>query len=192
MGTPSFLTALIVLICCSCSSDPKDSKPETSATETPVASCSAVTDLSAKTKDHDLWFVYGTPGACAAPTCIPNAERACARLEAPQQAKAGVGIAFQKALDLTANAGMLFTADVQPEGAPFSASIASNTGAHGITWTLTAQSGVVTYQVEFSKGYVWTHDSVAFDLAQTEAFDVSNEFAGGGDITVTLLDVKSW
>src|SRR5207244_2714025 len=114
--------------------------------------------------DGDTCYVFGTPGACATQTCTPSAERACERLQAPQQAWAGVAVVFQSLLDLSGKTGLAFRADIRPAGSVFDAAIASNEGLHGTTWSLTAQSGVTTYQVAFAKSTAWTNDSVAFDL----------------------------
>ena len=186
-----FLIGSIVSMLCGCGGG-SDAKPDASNTGTPAVSvCSSASALSTNSKG-DTWYVFGTPGACATPSCTITPERVCERLQAPKEAWAGVGVGFQTHLDLSGKTGMAFTADVRPVGASFDAAIASANGAHGTTWVLTAQSGATTYQVAFDRSTAWSNDAVAFDLHDTESFAMGDHYQTGGDLTVTLTDVQSW
>ncbi len=156
---------------------------------TGVAYCSANSPMFGG-PDGYSWLLYANRGACVTFSCTPSPSEVCATLMSPQSQEAGIATTFNGPVDLSDYSAIAFTAKVEPSGGLFTASLASSDGKRGLAWDLSAQQGSTTYHVALAQGTRWSQDGAALDLARAEMFVLETRFATGGNLDITVTDVK--
>ena len=119
----------------------------------------------------------------------PTTTLISASLESGKDEKALLGTHLG-AQNLSGYVAVQFTAEVTPVGAGFQASLASDNGVRGVSWSLLAKAGMATYQASFASGVLFTNDTIVFDFQAVDQFDVSTDFATGGSVQVKVQSVS--